>query len=86
MERGHSVTARNVASPAARRIVITGGSSGIGQGIARRLSGPEARIASIELADGSATGQTLLLDGGFMATGLGYLGAARTALTLASNT
>ena len=32
------------------------------------------------------TGQTLVLDGGFMATGLGYFGAARTALTSGGNT
>jgi|SanBayMetagenome_1026888.scaffolds.fasta_scaffold02534_3 hypothetical protein len=31
----------------ARRIVLTGGSSGIGQAIARRLSGPSTTIANL---------------------------------------
>jgi len=51
------VSPQNIHLSAVRRIVITGGSSGIGQGIARRLSGPEARIANIDLAEGSATAQ-----------------------------
>jgi glucose 1-dehydrogenase len=38
-----------------RRIVITGGSSGIGQGIARRLSRPSATIGNIDLIDGGST-------------------------------
>jgi NAD(P)-dependent dehydrogenase (short-subunit alcohol dehydrogenase family) len=39
----------------ARRIVLTGGSSGIGQAIARRLSGPSTTIANLDLLDGEAT-------------------------------
>jgi NAD(P)-dependent dehydrogenase (short-subunit alcohol dehydrogenase family) len=38
-----------------RRIVMTGGSSGIGQAIARRLSSPSSRIANLDLLDGEAT-------------------------------
>ena len=59
------------ASAAPQRIVITGGSSGIGQGIARRLSGASTPIANIDLADGAATASlcagpchTLLADTG----------------------
>ena len=39
----------------ARRIVITGGSSGIGQAIARRLSRPEVATVNLDLADGTET-------------------------------
>jgi 3-oxoacyl-[acyl-carrier protein] reductase len=39
----------------AQRIVITGGSSGIGQAIARRLSGPDVTIANLDLLVGGAT-------------------------------
>lgn len=39
----------------ARRIVITGGSNGIGQSIARRLSGPDVTIANLDLLDGRKT-------------------------------
>jgi NAD(P)-dependent dehydrogenase (short-subunit alcohol dehydrogenase family) len=56
---------------APNRIIITGGSSGIGQGIASRLSGPATRIANLDLASGEATGsqcagafQTFLTDTG----------------------
>lgn len=39
----------------ARRIVITGGSSGIGQAITRRLSRPSSVIVNVDLLDGDAT-------------------------------
>lgn len=39
----------------ARRIIITGGSSGIGQAIARRLSTPEVTVVNLDRADGRET-------------------------------
>jgi NAD(P)-dependent dehydrogenase (short-subunit alcohol dehydrogenase family) len=42
------------------RIVITGGSSGIGQAIARRLSHASSRIANIDLAAGDDTARSCL--------------------------
>ena len=38
-----------------RRIVITGGSNGIGQAIARRLSASDTHIVNVDVADGGET-------------------------------
>lgn len=52
-----NTTAHSMQGNETRRIVLTGGSSGIGQAIARRLAGPSALIANLDLLDGEVTRQ-----------------------------
>jgi NAD(P)-dependent dehydrogenase (short-subunit alcohol dehydrogenase family) len=50
-----STSAGKQPGPGPARIVITGGSSGIGQAIARHLSRPDSHIVNLDLLDGSET-------------------------------